>query len=136
MKGSSIWLALLRFFRYLWASPNTLLGLIIGGLGLCTGGWVCRQQGVLEFYGGFSKLWLYLSRAYAMTLGHVILGRDQRCLDYCRRHEFVHVQQAEILGPFFIPAYLSASLWALLRGRHYYRDNWFERDAERRCQQE
>ncbi|MBY0513174.1 MAG: hypothetical protein K2P78_04590 [Gemmataceae bacterium] len=70
--------------------------------------------------------------AAAMTLGHVILGRDVECLDDCRDHEQVHVRQAEAWGALFLPAYLAASVWAASRGRHYYLDNWFERDARAR----
>ena len=55
-------------------------------------------------------------------------------MDRCRAHELVHVRQAELLGPLFIPAYFGASVWAVLRGRHLYRDNWFEVDARRRSE--
>lgn len=66
-----------------------------------------------------------------MTLGHVILGRTITDLDRCRRHELVHVCQAERWGPLFLPAYLLSSLSAHLRGRHFYRDNAFEEEAFR-----
>ena len=124
-----------RVPRYLWALPTTLPGLLAAVLTLATGGSGRRVAAgptvVLEIWGGFAR-WLLertLVHARAMTLGHVILGRDPACLDACRDHELVHVRQAEQWGPFFLPAYLLASLWALLRGRHYYRDNWFEIDA-------
>ena len=68
-----------------------------------------------------------------MTLGHVIIGRDEHCLDSCRSHEQAHVRQVERWGGAFIPAYVAASLWAWSRGKHYYLDNWFERDARRAC---
>jgi hypothetical protein len=71
--------------------------------------------------------------AWAMTLGHVVLGRDGRCLDFCREHELAHVRQVERWGPFFLPAYVIASLIEQTRGNHYYFDNWFERDARRAC---
>jgi VIT1/CCC1 family predicted Fe2+/Mn2+ transporter len=71
--------------------------------------------------------------ASAMTLGHVILGRDPFCLDICRDHEQAHVRQVERWGGAFIPAYFLASVLAWRLGQHYYRDNWFERDARRRC---
>ncbi|MGH8613581.1 MAG: hypothetical protein ACREYF_16580 [Gammaproteobacteria bacterium] len=119
---------------YCWALPNTLLGLGCGLLTLVTGGRVRARFGALEFYGGFARLLLsaMLIHARAMTLGHVILGQDPKCLDAARDHEQGHVRQAEIWGPLFLPAYLISSLWALLRGGHFYFDNWFERDAERR----
>jgi hypothetical protein len=67
--------------------------------------------------------------ASAMTLGHVVLGRDAGCLERTRLHERAHVRQCEIWGPLFIPAYLVASVAGACRGRHYYRDNPFEREA-------
>ena len=68
-----------------------------------------------------------------MTLGHVIIGRDPDCLEFCREHEQAHVRQVERCGAAFIPAYLIASLLAWRQGGHYYHDNWFERDARRAC---
>jgi hypothetical protein len=41
----------------------------------------------------------------------------------------VHVTQYEVWGPLFLPAYLASSFWQLARGRHVYRDNFFERRA-------
>jgi hypothetical protein len=68
-----------------------------------------------------------------MTLGHVIIGRDTWCLEFCRDHEQAHVRQVETWGAAFIPAYLLASLLAWYQGGDYYLDNWFERDARRAC---
>lgn len=122
-----------RLLAYAWASPTTLVGLTAGALTLATGGRVQRRLGTLEFYGGFSY-WFAVKHSFAaMTLGHVIIGRDTYSLDACRAHEQAHVRQVEIWGGAFIPAYLLASLWAWSRGKHYYLDNWFERDARRAC---
>lgn len=123
---------------YLWAAPTTLVGLCAGGLTLCSGGKAQTRSGALEFHGGFAR-WLLersMVSASAMTLGHVIIGRDTGCLDACRDHEQVHVRQVERWGGLFLPAYVVASLWATTRGGHYYLDNWFERDARRRCGEE
>lgn len=127
-----------RTLLYLWAGPTTLIGLTAGALTLCSGGSVQRRRGALEFHGGFSR-WLLertVVSAQAMTLGHVIIGRDPRCLDSCRDHEQVHVRQVERWGGAFIPVYLLASVWAWKQGKHYYYDNWFERDARRGCGEE
>jgi hypothetical protein len=124
-----------RIALYAWAAPTTFLGLLAGGLTLRSGGSVQVRQGALEFHGGFAR-WLLERRvvsASAMTLGHVIIGRDEQCLDSCRSHEQAHVRQVERWGGAFIPAYVVASLWAWARGQHYYLDNWFERDARRAC---
>lgn len=64
-------------------------------------------------------------RYRAITFGHIVLCVDEvddRLLD----HEMVHVTQYERWGPFFVPAYLVASLWANLRGGRGYADNRFE----------
>jgi VIT1/CCC1 family predicted Fe2+/Mn2+ transporter len=120
---------------YVWAAPTSAVGLTAGLLTLGTGGRVQVRRGTLEFHGGFAR-WFLERRvvgASAMTLGHVIIGRDPRCLDACREHEQAHVRQVERWGGLFLPAYVFASLLAWRRGDHYYLDNWFERDARRRC---
>jgi hypothetical protein len=122
-----------RALAYTWAAPTTCVGLMAGALTLCTGGKVQRRRGALEFHGGFARRFAEARGFAAMTLGHVIIGRDPLCLDSCREHEQAHVRQVERWGPAFIPAYLAASGWAWIRGQHYYLDNWFERDARRAC---
>lgn len=46
-------------------------------------------------------------------------------------HEFRHIDQMYRWGVLFYPAYVVAGLWALVRGRSFYFDNWFEADARR-----
>lgn len=65
----------------------------------------------------------------AMTLGHVVIGQTEAALDISRVHETVHVRQYERWGPFFIPAYVIASIYVWARGRRLYRDNPFEIEA-------
>ena len=104
---------------------------MLGGL------WRVRARlvdGALEAHGPglawlLSHLTLMPGGAAAMTLGHVVLARDGQSLESTRAHERVHVRQCEVWGPLFVPAYLTASLWALLRGRDVYFDNWFEVEA-------
>jgi len=123
----------IRPFRIVWASPYTLIGLLIGTIGLCTGGRVQVRAGVIEFHSGAVK-WL-LARlpggpfALAITFGHTVLGQTGAALDICRAHERVHVRQYERWGPLFGPAYLLCSLVLWLRGKDAYRDNPFEREA-------
>ena len=91
-------------------------------------------DGVLEVHGGLVT-WLLIhctlleGGASAMTLGHVVLGRNEQVLDVTRVHERVHVRQCERWGPLFLPAYLLASAIIFLRGGRAYRDNPFEREA-------
>jgi hypothetical protein len=124
---------LFRLWAILWASPYTLFGLLIGAIGLCTGGRVRLRDGVLEFYGGAAK-W-FVARlpggqfTMAITFGHTVLGPIEAALDICHAHEMVHVRQYERWGFFFGPAYLGCSLYLWLAGRRPYYDNPFEREA-------
>lgn len=97
-------------------------------------GHVAIVDGVIEAHSPFLRRALAsltpLARgADAMTLGHVVIGRDARALEITRAHERVHVRQYEWWGPFFVPAYLFAGAWALMQGGHPYFDNRFEREA-------
>jgi hypothetical protein len=122
-----------RLLRYLWAAPYTLLGLLLGAIGVLCGATLRRHHGAIEVYGG--RAGALLARLpqplgfSAMTLGHVILAVDRSALALLRRHEHVHVRQYERWGPLFVPAYLLSSLLQLLRGRNPYRENHFERQA-------
>ena len=122
-----------RLFGMLWASPYTALGLLIGLIGICTGGHARIRGPVIEFYGG-GVTWL-LHRfphgqfTLAFTLGHTVLGQTDAALDMCREHELVHVRQYECWGPLMGPAYLGCSLVLWLMGRRPYLDNPFERQA-------
>lgn len=125
---------MVRCLRYLWALPTTAVGLVFVPLALLSGGHLHVVRGVLEIHGGLIG-WLLRHAvplrggAAALTLGHVVLGRDAGCLARCRDHEHVHVRQVERWGLFFIPAYFTASLIAWLRGKDPYYDNHFEREA-------
>jgi uncharacterized protein (DUF2062 family) len=93
-------------------------------------------DGVVEAHGPtlawfLSHLTLMPGGAAALTLGHVVIARDDWSLVSTRAHEHVHVRQCEVWGPFFLPAYLAASLAALLHGRNFYFDNRFEVEAFR-----
>jgi hypothetical protein len=123
-----------RLLRYLWASPNTLLGLLIAAIARLTGGSVSVVRGVVEVHGGFATAFLrrglpLIGSGAAMTIGHVVLGQDANCLESTREHERVHVEQYERWGPFFLPAYAAACLYLWLTGRDPYRENPFEKEA-------
>lgn len=127
---------LLRSMAYVWAFPNTLLGLLLLPLAALPGGRVQVVEGVLEVWGPPVAGWLRATTrlaggAAALTLGHVVLARDDRARVSTRRHERVHVAQCARWGPFFLPAYGLASLVCLLRGQNVYLDNPFEREARR-----
>jgi len=124
---------LFRILGITWASPYTLIGLFLGGIGLCTGSRARIRGRVIEFYGGAVK-WLVRRLPHgqftlAFTLGHTVLGQSDASLDISRDHEMVHVRQFERWGPFMGPAYLLSSLVLWIAGRQPHRDNPFEREA-------
>lgn len=131
VRSMAIWLTL--FLRLLWASPNSLLGILCGLCGLLSGGKMQWRHGCLEFYGGLVSWGLARTpiAATAMTLGHTILGRDALALEQARAHEHVHVRQYATWGPLFLPAYLGCAALLWLGGKHPYWDNPFEREAYR-----
>ena len=123
-----------RLLIYLWALPTTAVGLFAVLLTVLTGGRVRGVTGVLEAHGGFATFFLTKmvplpGGASAITLGHVVLARDAATHDRTRAHERVHVWQVERWGPFFIPAYLFASLYLWIHDCDAYFDNPFEREA-------
>ena len=124
----------MRILRFVWALPNTLLGLAFLPLTLPRGGRARWNRGAIELSGPLVA-WLLRNLvpipggARAMTLGHVVLGRDEACLEQCAEHERAHVEQYERWGPLFLPAYFASSLLAMLRGDDAYHGNVFERQA-------
>jgi hypothetical protein len=122
-----------RFVRYLWASPTTLVGLVLA-VALLRRGRAAVVDGVIEAHSpmlgrALAALTPLAGGAAAITLGHVVIGRDADALETTRAHERVHVRQYEMWGPFFVPAYLVAGLYEMSRGRDPYLDNVFERAA-------
>jgi hypothetical protein len=124
---------LFRVLGVIWASPYTAVGLVVGAIGLCTGGHADIRGRVVEFHGGGVK-WLLMRFGggqfpLAITLGHTVLAQTAAALDISREHELRHVRQYERWGPFMGPAYLGCALMLWLMGRKPYRDNPFEREA-------
>jgi hypothetical protein len=110
-------------WRYWWAGPNSLVGLVGG---LSTRSRPVRWRGVLLFedaQGGLARLLRWRGFA-AITLGHVIVANHRPLDDEILAHELAHVAQAERWGPLYYPAYLLGSVLG-------YRRNPFERAAFR-----
>jgi hypothetical protein len=128
---------MLRSLIYLWTFPTTAVGLYVALVEAAISGSRGRVvDGVIEVHGPLTAF--FLSRivglflrggASAMTLGHVVLGRDLWLLETTRAHERVHVRQCERWGPLFLPAYLGISVVLWIRRRDAYLDNPFEREA-------
>src|SRR5688500_5157271 len=115
--------SMLKMLRYVWAWPTSILGLAFLYPTIITGGRVRVVDGVLEIHGGIARFFLenctlLPGGASAMTLGHVVLGRDESALDWTRDHERIHVRQCERWGPLFLPAYGISSALAKMRGKN------------------
>lgn len=125
------WIAsFLKAIGYVWAFPVTAMGLSLAAAARLTGGSVRLQDGVVEAHGGLVGQLLRGGRFHrggaAMTLGHVILARDERCLEASREYERHHVRQFECWGPLLLPLYWGIALWLRMRGRDPYLDHPLE----------
>jgi hypothetical protein len=122
-----------RVLRYAWASPATAVGLLFSAVAVAAGATPHVVDGVIEVAGGRLHSLLALvppcGRFGAITFGHVVIGIDHHLLSSIRAHERVHVRQYERWGVFFFPLYVASSVAQLIRGRHPYLDNAFEREA-------
>jgi hypothetical protein len=103
----------------LWTAPNTVLGLLAGGVALAFGARARWHPGA----GALVFQQFPWGPGGALTLGNVILHTGARldidCSTYAHRagtcddppislaaHERAHVLQYMVLGPLFLPAYL------------------------------
>ena len=99
---------LLEGLGFVWAMPNTLLGLVLGALTFQAprihGGAIVFDRGPR----GVTRLLRAMNRT-AMTLGFVIVSAapvEGRLL----AHERHHVRQSMLWGPLFVPVYLALAI--------------------------
>ena len=109
----------LQIVGALWTSPNTVIGLLLGGIGLAFGAHVHARRRDLAIV---FHHWPW-GPGGALTLGNVILhtgdSLDAPCVTYAHRaghgdeahivladHERAHVYQYMVLGLLFLPLYL------------------------------
>jgi len=129
-------LRILQAFGAVWTLPNTMAGLLIGGLGIPFGAHVhVRARDLAVVF----HRWPW-GPGGALTLGNVILHTgetlDSPCVTYAHRaghgdeaqivladHERAHVYQYMVLGPLFLPLYLACGGISVR--------NRFERAADR-----
>ena len=124
--------------KYLWASPATALGALLGVAAGLLGARLRIHAGVLEVSLGPGRnrvaggLAARLADAAgrlpfsAITLGHVVLAVSQTAQEMLRSHERAHVAQFERWGALLLLAYPAESLLQYLLGRDAYLDNRFE----------
>lgn len=109
---------------FLWAAPNTILGI---GLGFLLFDRPKRLHQAVIFEGSALLQYLGVPPA-AITLGHVILA-TRHMPPQILAHELIHVRQYECWGPLLIPAWLVGLLVGAVRTRQPYLGNPFEREA-------
>jgi hypothetical protein len=112
----------LTWLGLLWSLPNTVIGFGFAALSLA---WPRPVRGLLLAESNRGLAYLFLTRRGfgAITFGRVIISAvpiTSRLLV----HESHHARQYEVLGPFFLPIYLT------LHARRGYWDNPLEREAE------
>jgi hypothetical protein len=114
---------MLFWLGFLWTSPNTLLGLLLGALTFQ----LPRIEGGLIVFDraprGLTRLMPKLGRS-AMTVGFVIVS-SVRVEGRLLAHERHHVRQYMAWGPLFVPVYLALAI------PFGYRRHPMERAAER-----
>lgn len=130
----------LRILATLWALPNSLVGLVYGGVGLLCGArheWDAAR-GILRIVE--MPTWLMPT---AMSLGHVQVYARGRCrrADGCPAanrfgvpvliEETLHTRQAEVLGPLYLPLHGLCMLGSLVSGGGTHDHNLLEIGPER-----
>lgn len=120
----------------IWASPNTLIGLVLGAPALLFGARLQRAGNAINFLG---HPLLHVLPMRAITIGNVVLYRPGfgpdavvGCYEEPRTqrlgdHERAHTLQYERWGPLFLLAYLLLAAWTVVARR----PNWLERQADR-----
>lgn len=133
-----MWRFAFRMFKYAWALPVTVFGVLALLLALPSRpkiGWLrIGDTRALCAWGGWLDVWLRhhpLGAMSAVTFGHVVLAGSLRQLCWSGAHEFEHVRQTERWGIVLPFAYVLNGLWQMPRGRRFYRDNCFEVAAYR-----
>ena len=122
-----------KVWGLLWASPCSVVGMVLATLPLLAGGQARWSAGALEVTyreseEGCGRLASKLAFR-GIVFGHVILAVTRDELLRMGPHERIHVQQYERWGALFFFAYGASSLWQLLQGRSAYWDNHFEVQA-------
>ena len=130
----------LRMVGTLWASPNSLVGLMYGAIGVCCGAraeWDAARA-ILRFIE--MPAWLMPS---AMSLGHVHVyagGRCQRADGSPATNRFgvpvvveetLHTRQAEVLGPLYLPLHAVCMFGSVVTGGGTHNHNLLELGPER-----
>lgn len=127
-------------FGIVWASPLTLLGLLMATPIVLLRGHVQlvkRPTLAILVRGPFADQLLSrhpFGAMTAMALGHIVIAEHQGISSRVLVHELAHVRQAARWGILFPFAYIASSAWAGIRGRDAYWHNRFEiaaREAEK-----
>lgn len=86
----------------MWNLPNTMVGLLVGGLGRLAGGDVERAHNAIEFRNSAAmNIFGEYGRNGALTLGNTIIYGIHGYRH--APHEEIHTYQGQFLGPAYIP---------------------------------
>lgn len=110
---------------FIWALPATIIGFFLQFLYGIQGRRTFNDQGVLEV-----RVKRIIPKfAAAQTWGIIVFSRIP--FKYVRTHEYAHVRQWMVWGPFFLIAYPLASVWARIKHGEWYEHNYFEVGARK-----
>ena len=112
-----------RLLGTIWVLPVTLL---VQGLF-----WLMRfDLHSVDESGAYVYLapkWFPMGNVQAITLGSTITFREEKLItERLLRHEREHIKQWRMLGVFFLPLYILASVYAGVVYQDGYRSNIFE----------
>ena len=100
---------MLNVIAKLWASPTTLIGLLLAALGWLVAGARLRLcNNAIEVVGNR----LIAPFTSAVTIGHVIHYASKEPDQRIRDHERQHTYQAEVLGALYLPLHVALQLIA------------------------
>lgn len=117
----------------IWALPNTIAGMIYGGVGHVAG-WIMGTNPSISFANNAIQFENNPLMASAMTFGNVIVygtdpvffqpgsQRGQYTLGY---EEMQHTYQAQVLGPLYFPAHFVSGATGLLMDRDWHGSSAF-----------
>jgi len=98
-----------RYIAFIWVLPITLLGFGVAMIIRLSGGQIIKHGSAWEATDGKASQMLWLFNPWinidAITIGHIIIARDEEVAKRLRAHEHAHVRQYERWGVLFPFAY-------------------------------
>lgn len=135
-----------NYLQIAWAMPFTLLCYVFYILPCTMLGWyryLGKYDDAYVFTVVRTKTPEFLNKLWNAWLGQtlgllVVMKISPKSIlgESVLRHEQVHVEQCKTLGPFQPFAYVAAGLYSMLKGKEYYKDNYYEVEARAKSEKQ